>query len=207
MDIHKHIHRCNIKLIEVNFLWVPSHIGIIGNEAADEAANLAHSSKSTPYALPISTNQYYSRFHKRIRHQHNIEIETNDSPSVIWTNNISKHCTKFKANFNNRLDEVRIFRLICHRKSKEMDCDPHLKCNLCDEPFTFTHYLISCNAQHISRTTSGMLDLLSNDDHSQSHTHMAHVILAKDKDHNYKHILKFISLVGFPFLPKPNDST
>ena len=54
IQIQEFLHKIDVDQKEIVFMWVPGHVGIRGNEAADRAAKKALDKKRTADLMPFS---------------------------------------------------------------------------------------------------------------------------------------------------------
>ena len=141
-DILLHLHNISTNVI---FCWVPSHIGIQGNELADQAAKAALDLPNSSLTVPSSD------FRPIIR-QHII-----NTWQQAWNNSQSKlhhiqpkipATTRLNHPNLNRHDQITISRLrIGHTRlthSYLLEGKPPPTCIPCNSPLTVQHLLIDC---------------------------------------------------------------
>ena len=130
---------------EVVFLWVPSHIGIPGNEKADKAAKEAGGKEDWdhPY-VPSSDTKNFLR--QKVR-----EVWTNEW--IMIQNNklreIKDKPNQWQTSYQlDRRDEVSLCRMrIGHSRlthSYLMEKSEPPVCPLCQEPLSIKHLIESC---------------------------------------------------------------
>ncbi|KAL0858960.1 hypothetical protein ABMA27_010820 [Loxostege sticticalis] len=96
--------------IQVSFIWVKAHCGIIGNEAADQAAKNA-AIQRTATALnefPISYAKYAIRKRTLALWQSEYETESANSQIFKWFPSIN-NITEFKKHIGNTFENTQIF--------------------------------------------------------------------------------------------------
>jgi len=144
INIQTQLHQL-LSSTEILFCWIPSHIGIAGNELADKAAKIAI---TTPVAdIPIPSSDM---------HQH-ISTLINNKWQKLWNQEISNKLHNIQPIISPRLPNIHkltrrersvITRLrightfLTHsyllRKEDKPQCIP------CNEPITVEHILLHC---------------------------------------------------------------
>ena len=135
----------------IEFEWIPSHMGIPGNDAADLGA------KSALYLdnisqIPIAYNQFKTRVKNHLCKKWQDRWDHINSPP-----NQPLHLYPIKpvikdwpsAHRNNREEEIVLARLrlkACLFNKKHLfENKTHPECEHCDVPLTIQHILIDCN--------------------------------------------------------------
>jgi ribonuclease HI len=138
---------------EVMFCWLPSHIGIVGNEKADRAAKAALLGSIEPVKIPVSdfkpfidsfVHDVWQRSWSRPENANNKLFEI----KPILSENVASNMS--------RREEVVLTRLrIGHSyltHSFLLRKEAHPLCMYCGEPLTIKHILLSCQvSEHIRR--------------------------------------------------------
>jgi ribonuclease HI len=144
-NIQTCLYRLREQQIKIVFLWIPSHIGIAGNEKADTAAKRASES------LRIDCLQATSEDFRT-----SLRTANRDDWGTVWLNEdnnklrqIKKYPRKWATSFHkNRRDEVVLARLrIGHSKlthSYLMSGEPAPTCQECGAPLTVKHIIEDC---------------------------------------------------------------
>ena len=137
--------RIQNKLIQIN--WVPSHLGIQGNELADQvAATLQHTCPDKVahdiinISPPPSVRDY--------------KLYSNNKITENWRNNIKwgSHNTykdmnpDFKLPNINSMSRILQVRILHLRVNAHNQCPYRCinTCSYCGEPYTSTHYMLQC---------------------------------------------------------------
>ena len=149
--------------------WIPSHVGILGNDKADTAAK--HALKLNPTPLPIPYTDLKAKIHLDaiISWQTEWNLQINNklhaiNPTINQTTDL----------FLNRRDEIIITRLrlghsyLTHSHLLN-DANPPC-CNLCHIPLTITHLLLDCPFFNNQRRKLSSTDNISNFFKRNSHT-------------------------------------
>lgn len=123
--------------------WVPSHVGIPGNERADRAAVAALDADSTPFDIPSQDLKPFLRRAINVNWQRTWDAEHENKLRIIKPN-IGK-CT---FRFPNRLQEVLFSRLrlghtfLTHGFLLRKEEPP--SCRHCGDQLSIAHILITC---------------------------------------------------------------
>ena len=159
----------NTLSVEIVLMWVPSHCGILGNERADLAAQMASTKK--PEYISIIYSDYF----------HNINRAIHKSWNQEWTSSNNKMVEIFK-----NIDEVPS-PLLCRKKQVILNrlrighckithdylLDNNIpraptECMFCNRDIlTVKHFLSECpNLQQLLKTLPNFRDLLCSGGHS-----------------------------------------
>ncbi len=141
LDLHSLLCRLNKNVV---FCWLPSHVGIRGNEAADRAAKEALTLPVTVASVPASDcKPKANKYIRDIRKNNWDEIQNNKLKDKFP--DLTKH---FQPHCNNRRDEVVLTRLrLGHSRlthSFIFEKEPPPECIGCNAPFTIKHILLEC---------------------------------------------------------------
>jgi ribonuclease HI len=132
----------------VSFMWVPSHVGIAGNERADKLAKLSLSNQQIDINIPLEIKEAYAEVDKQSlqawqekwnnettgRHYHAIE--------PIVSNKIKYTCTqRAKETYITRL---RLGKCNLNHYLKQISRHDTGLCAQCNEPETIDHFLNKC---------------------------------------------------------------
>ena len=145
-QIQKLIEKCHELLAnkEIVLCWIPSHIGILGNEIVDQKAKTSRSSEPTSFKIP------FSNFKPSINKYIWEEWQT------LWNISIANELLDIKPTIgeyqsvvrNIRKEEVVLARLrLGHTRvthSYLLQGEEQPQCVGCDAPFTARHSLLEC---------------------------------------------------------------
>lgn len=127
--------------------WVPSHVGVPGNEQADRAANDSLLIDQVTFPTPISASQNALNAAKEVKIMWNASLEQRvirlpKSNSWTWYNQLRKTVPpRIKTMSRHYLSIVSRIRT-GHRRFK--DCPHYLMCECGQATFSIPHILISC---------------------------------------------------------------
>ena len=145
-NIQKELLKLQRNRVKVTLCWVPSHVGVTGNELADRAAQEA-ASRSTPGEQPLPYSDFYPYIKKKIadKWQNEWRNTTNNKlrevkPTVkSWSSSSSKHRTSEVSLCRLRIGHT----LYTHQHLMERRGEP--VCALCQVPLTVKHFLVECS--------------------------------------------------------------
>ena len=133
----------------ISLCWVPSHVGIQGNEKADKLAKQALVEPDNIEYIGLGTSEYKALITKRVK-------------GIIWQKewDACKHSKLTKTLIPNvshgnipygthgilgKLTRLRLNRPFFNRKKEEIQCDS------CNEPKTIEHILLTCQKHAAER--------------------------------------------------------
>ena len=150
MEILCRVHEFVIRGFSIVFIWVPSHVGLAGNTAADAAVKAALNLPVTNLAMPYSDYNFLIRTHMLNQWQELWNSETqNKLFAVEPTVNIVK---SYRLP---RRDEIIIHRLrightyLTHGYLLKKESAP--ECCSCHVQLTVEHILLSCGTLKVIR--------------------------------------------------------
>jgi len=132
----------------ITFIWIPSHVGIKGNETADKLANLATANSNIDVDVGMELSDAYNLVDTYI---------TNKWQNIWGTENTGTHYREIVKNVSNKVKyshssrntEVIITRLRlgkCQLNAYlyQIGKHPDGLCANCNKPETVTHFLTEC---------------------------------------------------------------
>ena len=132
----------------IRFVWLPSHIGIKGNELADKLANTATANSVIEVDVELELSEAYNLVDRYIidKWQHTWDSEPTGSHYRKIEKTVS---TKVKYLHTSRQKEVIITRLRlgkCQLNAylHQIGKHPDGLCHSCNKPETVTHFLTEC---------------------------------------------------------------
>ena len=144
-DIQEWYHLVTVAQKQVQFCWVPSHVGVRGNEIADEKAKAAvHNRNISNKTLPYT--DYYPAIDLKLRNHWQNEWRNENRNKLLQ---IKSTVAKWSSSVNkNRQWEVVLTRLrVGHTRLTHgylMEGKPAPLCNHCNIQLTVQHILINC---------------------------------------------------------------
>ena len=152
-EIKRKLKKAYLKDIKVKFIWVPSHVGIPGNERADTLAKEAAVKDTVDYNLGLSLKQIKTR----IREMQTVELsrrrqlEQVSSRSIEYYNKVAKEATyTYGKKGNSRYKELVNARIrLGYRYTWQVmgatDDNPS-HCKICSENdgHNLHHYIMAC---------------------------------------------------------------
>ena len=129
---------------EVVFCWLPSHVGLRGNDLADAAAKSAHSSSITPMPIPYSDSKHNINLYIKSLRQTKWDLEVHNKlhhfqPVIGFTPLSGVYC---------RQDETVLRRCrighTFYTHSYVFKGEDRPRCVGCDEDLTVKHVLLDC---------------------------------------------------------------
>ena len=141
--------------MEITIQWIPSHVGVQGNEEADKIANRAHENQRVIPA-ELDTNEVNLLTKKALRHRWQLIYNTKSHDLHIgaikpvlekwpWTNIQSRQIETAMSRL--RLGHVGLNHYLHRFNMAESQL-----CNTCGVPETVPHFLMACTKHSIPRT-------------------------------------------------------
>jgi ribonuclease HI len=139
-----------IKALNVNvtFMWIPSHVGIKGNEIVAQLAKDAIKHQTIDLKIPFENKEVKPIITKYILDKWQCYWETQDK-GAFYKKLIPNVSNKVKFKNNNRSKEVAITRLrfnhaLLNNTLHMFRRHPNGLCDICQEKETVKHYLLDC---------------------------------------------------------------
>jgi ribonuclease HI len=150
LEILELVHKLVTFGYSIHFIWVPSHIGIAGNAAADAAAKAALNLQSSMLTVPYSDFKSLINTYIKKRWQECWDVEANNKLHRVQPviGSVTRHHLP-------RRDEVMIHRLrvghthLTHCYLLRQELPP--RCEFCHLPLSVEHILITCSSFSLVR--------------------------------------------------------
>jgi hypothetical protein len=139
---------------QTTILWVPSHIGINGNESADKLATRATSKPIIDIKIPFELNhikqiskkitrlKWKNSWQNQSKIEHYFQINPNLDPSQFKTKNRHEQRTIFRLRSGYTLLNHNLFIMGIH---------PTGLCDKCKVPETVTHFITECKSELVNK--------------------------------------------------------
>ncbi|KAF0755208.1 RNase H domain-containing protein, partial [Aphis craccivora] len=139
----------------IEFMWVPSHTGIVGNEKADKYAYLATNSFQNPKINNVPTNDIQNSIKQKILLAW--QNYWNSIPSSNKLKSVKKTTKKWNtpSNFNRRQDIAITRTRIGHSfltHSYLISKEPQPICDTCHTALTIKHIVVECTKYSQTRS-------------------------------------------------------
>lgn len=141
---------------DVTVVWIPSHVGIRGNEEADSAAKEGLHLPTVNSTTYIERQEIIAKINRYVVDKW--QKEYTDNPKGAFYKQIEPLVsTRIKYTDTPRRQEVqmsrlRLGRVLLNQWLHIMNLHPDGKCEECDVPDTIDHLLLECSRKNISRT-------------------------------------------------------
>ena len=148
------LHKSTQRNQRIQFQWIPSHVGIRGNETVDNTAKQALSHNDLAYNIPLGVTEIYSIIHRNIHDMYKTQLSTNTKLIAKIKPN---PCTKpLNYHSNIHYDKI-ITRLRVGKTNLLGDLGQYTRhtsnnCTHCQVPETITHYLLHCPQHDLHRS-------------------------------------------------------
>lgn len=150
--VQTQIHDLTTQGKHVVFMWIPSHVGIHGNEQADAAAREA-TIHGNPQSLKLSAADLKPTIHKKVTEAWQIRWNEDTSKFRLIKPTVGEWRSSYRRH---RGEEVTLCRLrlghIYDTHRFHLTGDPPPTCPRCGERLTVEHILITCRNLNAKRT-------------------------------------------------------
>ena len=141
---------------QITVVWVPSHIGITGNERADQLDNMGSKRQHTDIDVGVELQEMYGR----------VDAYINKLWQQAWNETTGRHFYNVQPDIVSRdriLFETRSAEVLAHRlRLGKCRLNSYLHdtgtCDSCGEAETTEHYLNNCLQNEIAAAVKNICD-------------------------------------------------
>ena len=155
MEVNKFCDKLSKNKTNLEFIWIPSHVGIEGNERADEVAKKSLNHEKEGKRIPFELMEGYNRIEKIIMKewQKRWEEEVKGRQYYNIENKVGK-------GWNGKSGSRRVEKSITRMRLGKCSMNHYLHqlkrhkdglCEVCGTPETIEHYLMVCGENKIWR--------------------------------------------------------
>jgi ribonuclease HI len=146
-EIYRILYQTNLKL---HITWVPSHIGIPGNECADKLAAKGAKHKDIDIHVTQDLSAFKQKVKSYIDHLWQLRWSSLDKGDIY--HKVSPNIYPPKMYWSKRKDQITSFKLrldACglNNRLQKMDRTPSPNCKDCNEIENLHHFLIGCKSK------------------------------------------------------------
>ncbi len=161
LEIRQLLYKLNSVDGNITFAWIPSHVGVGGNETVDEEAKMAISKTAVELNTGLELTEIKAIIKKRINNlwqeswtnsktgKHYKEIEPNVSKEIKYRNKLRHKETT--------ITRLRLGKCWLNKYLKIIKRHPDGLCATCGIEESITHFLLNCRAN--KKLTDSLLDI------------------------------------------------
>ena len=186
-SIHNELDILDSSRISGTIMWVPSHIGISGNEEVDTLANIALISDTGGISIPPTKSMVKQLIKRHVKDKwHSSMTYSHSTYEILNPNKSPMKIPRCHRHIQNKIIRLRVNEYNkCPWQCRKM-------CGLCrTDIFTTAHYLIECPVT--MNGNNRVLQLLEPEDFSLQAADQAAVILRRSDREQYCSLIELIN--------------
>jgi len=158
MEINDIIVNLNQRHITIEIIWIPGHVGVAGNEAADRLAKAATTKETIDIETELSKREIYDKIDRLIDDEWQLQYDK--SPTGRQYKQLEPIVSrKLKYTCNQRAKEILITRLRLGKNCLnhylfKIKRHPTGHCDHCRVPETINHFLLDCPYSNIFHSSA-----------------------------------------------------